>query len=88
MENKLFMLTTKDNPFDPFEDFTSWFCYDVSKGYNSCGKLARILDTLDVEFDELTEKEESAVIEQAIDSWVSINPLGNYKKFTKIDTVH
>ena len=88
METKLCMLTTIDNPFDPFEDFTSWFCFDASKGYNSCGILARILDTLDVEFDELTEREESEVIEQAIDSWININPLGNYKKFIRNNNVN
>ena len=82
------MLTTFDNPFDPFEDFTSWFCFDASKGYNSCGILARILDTFDIEFDELTEKEESAVIEQAIDAWISVNPFNNYKKATRIDNVN
>ena len=28
------MLTTFDNPFDPFEQFTSWFLFDTEKGYN------------------------------------------------------
>lgn len=27
------MLTTVDNPFDPFEQFTSWFMFDEEKGY-------------------------------------------------------
>ena len=34
MENE-FVLTTIDNPFDPFENCTSWFLFDVRKGYNS-----------------------------------------------------
>ena len=27
------MLTTIDNPFDPFEQFTSWMLFDKEKGY-------------------------------------------------------
>ena len=33
------MLTSIDNPDDPFEDFKSWFKYDVEHGYNTCGYL-------------------------------------------------
>ena len=47
------MLTTKDNPFDPFEQFDSWLRFDMDKGYNSCSYLARIAKTSD----QLTEKE-------------------------------
>lgn len=46
MENNC-MLTTFDNPFDPFEQFTSWFMFDVEKGYNSCSYLARIAKLTD-----------------------------------------
>lgn len=34
------MLTTKDNPFNPIEQFDEWFQYDESKGYHSCNVLA------------------------------------------------
>lgn len=37
------MLTTKDNPFDPFEQFISWYLFDMEKGYDCCGRLDRIL---------------------------------------------
>ena len=42
MKKKRCMLTTIDNPFDPFEDFDSWLMYDNDKGYCSCALLARI----------------------------------------------
>ena len=39
--SKQIMITTIDNPFDPFEQFTSWFMFDVEKGYNCCSRLMR-----------------------------------------------
>lgn len=27
-------LTTFDNPYNPFEQFSDWFLFDVEKGYN------------------------------------------------------
>lgn len=37
-----FMLTTKDNPFNPFDDFDSWYQFDEAKGYRTCGLVARL----------------------------------------------
>ena len=39
-------LTTFDNPFNPFDDFTQWLLFDNEKGYNTCGYLARLLANL------------------------------------------
>ena len=55
-------LTTFDNPYDPFDDFTSWFLFDVQKGYNSCAYLARIAKISD----ELSEQEINEEIEKAM----------------------
>ena len=41
------MLTTFDNPYDPFEQFASWFLFDVEKGYNTCSYLGRIVNLSD-----------------------------------------
>ena len=70
------MLTTFDNPYDPFEDFTSWFMFDVEKGYNTCSYLARIAEITD----EMSEKETDEEIERAIDDIIKYNPLNIYKK--------
>lgn len=58
-----FMLSTVDNPFNPFEDFNSWLLFDIEKGYNSCAYLARIANLSD----DLTEQEANIEIERAID---------------------
>ena len=73
------MLTTFDNPFDPFEQFTSWFMFDVEKGYNSCGYLARIAKISD----DMSEEEVDRETERAIDEIILYDPLNIYKKVTK-----
>lgn len=43
MENK-YMLTTFDNPYNPFVDFSSWYMFDCEMKHNTCSRLARIVD--------------------------------------------
>ena len=75
------MLTTIDNPFNPFKDFDSWFLFDVEKGYNSCAYLARIAKTSN----EFTEQEEDEEIERAIDEIIKYDFMNIYVK-VKEDT--
>lgn len=70
------MLTTIDNPYDPFKEFDDWYNFDESKGYHSCSYLARIAKVSD----ELPEAEEEKAIETAIDEIIKLNVLGIYKK--------
>lgn len=72
------MLTTVDNPFNPFTQFDEWNAYDVSKGYNTCAYLARVAKTSD----ELSEADEILSISSAIDEIVSLNIIGKYIKVT------
>lgn len=60
--DKGFMLTTLDNPFDPFDDFTSWFMFDCEKGHNTSSRIARIaqLDS------EMSQKEVDEEMERAM----------------------
>lgn len=69
-------ITTIDNPFNPAKDFDNWYRYDCDRGYNSCGKLARIANTSD----QLTEKENQEELERAIDEIIRIDPLKLYTK--------
>lgn len=80
--SKQVMLTTIDNPFDPFEQFDSWFLFDVEKGYNSCSYLARIAKTSN----EFTEEEEAEEIERAIDEIIQYDFMNLYIKVKQADS--
>ena len=73
------MLTTFDNPFDPFEQFTDWFMFDVEKGYNTCSYLARIAKLTD----DMSDQEVNDEIERAIDEISQYDFINVYKKVTK-----
>lgn len=70
------MLTTVDNPFDPFTQLDEWNAYDLMKGYGTLAYLSRIVQTSS----DLSEASQSLAIEQAIDEIVRENPLGLYRK--------
>lgn len=63
-------ITTKDNPFDPFTDFDKWYAYDTSKGYHTAEWLGNLAHTSS----DLSNEDNEKIIEEAIDSIVSINP--------------
>lgn len=75
------MLTTIDNPFDPFIEWDEWFQWDTHAGYNTCGLLARFVNTSS----ELSEEDQLKDIERAIDSIIELNFDGVYKKIEKQD---
>lgn len=70
------MLTTVDNPFNPFEQFTSWLMFDKEMGYNSCERVARIAQFSD----DMTDKEIEEENERAIDEIIKYDFTDTYKK--------
>ena len=70
------MLTTFDNPFDPFEQFVSWNLFDMEKGYNTCSYLSRIANLSE----DMSQKEENDEIERAIDEIIRYDFMNIYKK--------
>lgn len=73
------MLSTIDNPHNPFDDFRLWFLYDVTHGYNSCGRLDRITN---IESD-MMQSEIDAEIERAIDEIIKYDFTNTYVKVKK-----
>ena len=73
------MLSTIDNPYDPFDNFSSWYMYDVEAGYNSCAYLARIAKTSE----QFTDTENDEEIERAIDEIIQYDFRNIYVKIKK-----
>jgi hypothetical protein len=72
-------LTTVDNPFSPFDEFASWYAWDVRSGYHTTSFLARIL----VDTDQMSDFDIELYNEQAIDEIIFENVSGVYKKIQK-----
>ena len=72
------MLTTVDNPFNPFEQFVDWYMYDCQKGYNTYSRIARLMP----DDDSLSSIEKDRIEDNIIDRMIQHDPLGIY---TKVD---
>ena len=73
------MLTTVDNPFDPFTEYDDWLAFDLRAGYNTNALLARIVITSD----ELSDADQSVAIDAAIDEIVKYNVSGKHRKVSR-----
>lgn len=75
-ERPEYMLTTVDNPYDPFTEWDAWFAWDQAAGYHTAGLLARIAHSSD----DLAEADQHVAIQDAIDEIVKENVLGVLRK--------
>ena len=74
-----YMLTTVDNPFDPFTQWDEWYAFDTRHGYHTAGLLARIVVTSD----ELSEADQALAIQLGIEEIVRENVSGMHKKVAR-----
>ena len=73
------MLTTTDNPYDPFDQYEDWFSFDLQMGYDTPGYLARIADMSTA----MSEPDQEQAIQDAIDEIVRLNINGMYTKVSR-----
>jgi hypothetical protein len=64
------MLSTVDNPWNPFTDYDEWYAYDNAKGYATPSLLARVanvnLDLSDADIDFAIRKAMDEIVEQNV----------------------
>jgi hypothetical protein len=73
------MLTTVDNPYDPFTQWNEWYAFDARHGYHTPSFLARVVKSSD----DLSDADQAVAIQFAIDEIVKENVLGIYRKVSR-----
>ena len=70
------MLTTVDNPYDPFTQFEQWHAWDTASGYHSLSLLGRIV----VSSIDLSDADQAVAVQQAIEEICQENVSGMHRK--------
>jgi hypothetical protein len=76
-----YMLTTVDNPFDPFTMFDEWYEFDARMGYNTPAFLDRIAKVSN----EMSEPDQALAVQNAIEEIVNENVSGMWRKVSRTD---
>lgn len=77
------MLTTIDNPWNPFTHWEEWYAFDRARGYDTPGYLARITRS---SFD-LSDQDQEQAIQDAIEEIVRLNIRGIYRTIRRNEVV-
>lgn len=72
VDTTVHMLTTVDNPFDPWSDYDEWLAYDEDHEYYSNELLARVVHSSD----DISDADQSVAIENGIKEIISENVSG------------
>ena len=78
------MLTTTDNPYNPFDNFEQWYMFDEMRARQEnrptcCGYLARV----DASSSEVSDAELRQTMNDIIDEIVELNLSGKFRKITR-----
>ena len=81
------MLTTYDNPFNPFTDFIRWWKEDLLLGHDCCGTLARESNVSDVASDEINEIEITEAMRRIVEREPMIYKIAYQSDYKKVINV-
>lgn len=77
----VYMLTTVDNPIDPFTDFSGWYNRDLALGYDTMGLLARVAAVPS----DLSDMDREEAIAAAMKEVAHYNVTGMHRLVTEQD---
>lgn len=72
---KQYLLTTLDNPYHPVDEFEKWYDFDMTHGYRTTERLAKVAP---IEY-AWTDLEQQRTINAVVDDFVRLMP-NLYKK--------
>lgn len=73
---KQHLLSTSDNPWNPWTHFTEWHAWDQQAGYHTLAYLARIT----MSSNELSVADQELAYDLAVEEILEFNLTGNYIK--------
>ena len=68
------LLSTSDNPWNPWTNFDEWHTYDMQAGHHTLAYLARI----EVSSDELSQADQDLAYDLAVEEILRLNINGLY----------
>ena len=88
--NRQVALSTIDNPFSPFEDFSKWYLFDISESslaidYGFTGGCAEVLARIAVTSQSFSDEENETAIDEAIDTILESDFTKQYIKYVEGD---
>ena len=78
-----YMLSTSDNPFNPYTQWDQWYAFDVAAGYHTSAYLARIVVTSH----NISDVDQDLAIKDAIDEILEYNFSGMHIKVMAPETL-
>lgn len=78
-----YLITTVDNPYNPWTDWDLWYAYDENSGYHTCSYLARLMSV----GEGLSDQEEDQEYNDAVDEIIRYDVTNKYAKIAKNDPV-
>lgn len=83
MEKETYLLTTEDNPYSPFTQWSEWLLYDQNQGYNTCERLASVAKTSSILPYEVNKGDIDAAMDYLIE-FGAVNRNGMIVKYKKV----